>query len=297
MADLKNTKGYHLYPPTKLTADTKPATNVGNDLFGPRSDYVLEVWIAGRLSRAIVLPIHPEAIEILRPQHNTMNYTFGLLPNREHTRHRNLDIRITGRSGIGDRYAHDREGNAQVGKAPFFIRELDAFLDYYQAQCVQNADYFQDPANYRRNYNAVTLVFRSFSEHIHVRVEPISWRMKRSSKVTRFGYEFDLRLQAYAPAVAKKSTSLFSSIDDVIAIATDALLQASNLAAQGNSLIQGVNGAANTIRGPLQSAQTIANQLDQLTASVVSVANVPRLVLRDLAQIVRKAANAYVRLN
>lgn len=297
--DITSAKGFHLYEPNANKATgfgINLGTGVLNDLFGPKSDYVLEVWIAGRLDRAIILPIHPEAIEIRRPQSSTVNYTFGYLAHREHTLHRNLQIRLNGRSGVATRQAHDREGATTLKTGPEFLRELDAFLDYYNAMCVARGDYFSDPVNYRDAYNAVTLVFRSFSEHLHVRVEPTDWKMRRAANSTRFGYEWDLGLQAYAPATPEKAPTLLGQVGDAMAFVNEAILAAGNVVAMSRHAVDGTTSLANSIRGPLQAAGQLATQLDQLSGSVVRAANVPRLFMRDVAQSFGTARNAYERL-
>jgi phage baseplate assembly protein W len=297
--DITGAKGFHLYAPGANAAkgmSVNLGTGFVNDLFGPKSDYMLEVWIKGELKRTVMLPIHPQAIEITRPQASVVNYTMGYLANREHTMHRNLDIKMNGWSGVATRQAHDREGNTVMKPGPYLIREIDAFLDYYNAMCVQMADYFNDPGNYRKNYNAVTLVFRSFSEHLHVRVEPTNWRMRRSTTTTRFGYEWELRLQAYGPATPKKAPALLSQIGDCIAFATKAVSFGSSFVAMGANAVDGGTGIANGIRGPLQAAQTMANQLDKLSGSLITLVNTPRLFMRDCAQAFSTARNAYARL-
>ena len=299
-SDLTGAKGFHLYDQkSKETPGLSINFGTGfmNDLLGPKSDYMLEIWVAGVLDRAIIIPVHPEMISIQRPTGTVLSHTFGYLPMREHTLHRHLIIEMKGRSGVAQRQGHDREGGTTFRSSPELIRELDAFLDYYNEAGVKNGSYFADPLNYRKTSHAVCLVFRSFSENIHVRCEVSDWKMSRNVRTTRFGYEWQMKLQAYSPATAKKAPALFGFIGDVMKFVEEFLNMGANFAAMANNIVEGVLGIARSAKGAIQSVQNMSNQLDKMSQNGVALLNVPKEYVRGLTLAVRTAKKAVARIH
>jgi len=308
--DLAATKGYHLYAPGKEEATDYAFVDLGKgfltDFFGPKSDYVLEVWSASgdsdvaTLERSIILPIHPEAIEIVRPTHTRTTYTLGVQPNREHSTHRNLSIKLRGVSGLARRNAHNRKGSSVFRPGPELLRELDAFLNFFQSRAVKRSDYFTNPLNYRNRGESAYLVLRSFSEHLHVRVEVTNWRMGRDAKTNRFSYNWELDLQAYAPATPTKAPSMLDAFGDVSAI-SDKVSELINSVNDAGGMVtnatESIYGVLNSIRGPVQAMQGMAEQFRGVVEGLSSIANIPRLFLTDAANVFATGRNAIAKLS
>jgi len=305
--DLLAVKGFHLYQPGKndgsglfSTDDLIPGFI--NDLLGPKSDYVLEIWGShgtsnrASLQRAIILPIHPEAIEIIRPGHTTTSYTMGEQPIREHSKHRNLVIRLKGRSGLTERSAHDRKGNTVLQSGPALIRELDAFLDYYQSRAVTSQNYFANPLNYRNYANSCFLVLRSFSEHIHVKVEVTDWKVTRDVKTSRFSYLWQLDFQAYAAMTPEKPDGLFQVFQDFMTYGTCFVNAGAAVMSLATNAVDNFNNIANSIRAPIQAMQNLAQQFSNMTQRIVATGQIPRLFMNDLANAFATGRNAFDRL-
>jgi hypothetical protein len=303
--DILKAKGYHLYNPSDQGVSTWSIPLGSGALgawLGPKSDYMLEIWTptsdgAPELHRAIIFP-YVDSIEILRPAPTKTTFGFGVAPIREHSVNRNLTIRMTGTSGLANRSGHDRYGDTVSKDGPFLLREFDAFLDYFQSKAVLQGSSYQDPTIFsKQSYTGVYMVFRSFSEQIHVRVEPRTWTVRRATKNARFSYLWDLDMQAYAPATPQKAPALFGGhVVNAMQFVTECVDSCANVMGMVGNAIESVNQVLSTVKGPLQALGNVSGQFARSVQGVQSILSLPRAAAAYLAQAGSRAEGAVVAL-
>jgi len=295
-------KGYHLYDEHEGTALAIPApTGILGDLFALDTDYILEMYVqddAGghQFIQAVAFPLHPESMQINRDSATQITPTLGYLPVREHSRNRNLNIRLRGRSGVAARQGHDREGSTIYKGGAEILQEFDAFLDVYQRYCHDNAvKQKTDPTktNTYLHYNdGPFLVFRSFSNGIHLRVEPKNWAVTKDVSQSRFGYTWFLELQAYAPATPENPPRLFGFIQDISTVMASFLDASAAVISMAATAVDRTTELANSGRVALQSLGNAASAFGEVASSVRDLTNVPAGYLADLTAIAMEAVNA-----
>jgi hypothetical protein len=293
-------KGYHLYREHEGTAlgIPVPASGPLADLFALETDYILEMYIPGEdgmsmFHSAVALPLPPESMQISRDAATQITPTLGYLPIREHSLTRQLSIRMRGRSGVATRQGHDRKGAIVTKSGPDLVREFDAFLDKYQRTCHDYATHYRNPSTAARA-QAVSmagpyLVFRSFSNGLHVRCEPRNWTLTRDVQQSRFGFTWFLDLQAYAPATPTSPPGLFSKVGDVMAFVSELIYAAATTVAVVGTTVNRATELANSGRAALQAAATACASFGDVMSSVRGVSQIPDGYLADVANIVTEA--------
>ena len=302
--DVVGPKGYHLYREHKGSALGIPIPPGGRlaDLFALDTDFILELYVpddtgAPQLVSAVAFPYHPETMQISRDAATQVTPTLGYLPVREHSLTRQLSIRLKGRSGVRPRQGHDREGAIVTRSGPDLAREFDAFLDRYQRMCHDHAVFYRTPetalqAATRSAIGGPYLVFRSFTNGIHIRVEPRNWTLTRDAQNSRFGFSWFLDLQGYAPADPTNPPRLFGAVQDVFKFAAECINAASSVVSLAGTAVDRATELANSGRVALQAAATAAATFGDVMSSVNDLTNVPAGDASDLANILTEAENA-----
>lgn len=302
--DVVGPKGYHLYREHKGSALGIPIPPGGRlaDLFALDTDYILELYVpdeagAAQLVTAVALPYHPESLQISRDAATQVSPTLGYLPVREHSLTRQLSIRMKGRSGVRARQGHDREGAIITKDGAGLVKEFDAFLDRYQRMCHDHATFYRTPSSAAAAQRSSAiggpyLVFRSFSNGIHVRVEPRNWTLTKDSRQSRFGYAWFLDLQAYAPADPTNPPRLFGAVQDAFVFVAECVNAASSVVSLAGNAVDRATELANSGRVALQAAATAASTFGDVMRSVNDLTNVPQGYISDLANIMTEAQNS-----
>jgi hypothetical protein len=302
--DLTKAKGFWLYRDQDSSALGIPIPSTGPlaDLFGLKSDYILEMF--GRsddggsmLLASVAFPLPPESMNIRRPPATTVTHTLGYLPVREHSINRVLEIEFRGRSGVADRQGHDREGKLITAPGPELVQEFDALLDRYQRLCHDDAVWYRRPTSARTvrestGLGGPYLVLRSFSHGLHVRVEPTDWSVRKDVASSRFSLMWQLSLRAYAPATPEKSPGLFMRVQDVMELASDFVRAGATAIGATRNAVSSMTSLASSARGPLQAVGSSMRQVTGLMRDVRGVADLPRQYMGDVNAILVAGAEA-----
>ena len=306
--DLTEAKGYGLYSKHKQTAlsfspkmaqDGFLGATLGELLAIP-VDYVFEIYVKGALKHTVALPMNPQQVSFSRPSSTAIDYGFGKHPIRQHTRNKNMTIQIRGRSGYEPRQGHDRVGNLINKLGPEIALEFDAFLDMYQDIAATRLDSpFVYPYQTKEMNNGevryVTptadntfMVFRSFIDNMHLRVEPTVWTLEKQAKSSRFSYEFDLQLQAYAPFDPEKELGVLGWIDkstrgvrNMIDSATAVIGAVGAVAANLSKSLDGARGILHRLGHVAQAFQTTFD-------SYAELGRFPKKILQDYNLLLRQ---------
>lgn len=292
--ELTKAKGYWLYKEHASSPLGIPIPSTGPlaDLFGLKSDYVLELF--GRsddggsvLLSSVAFPLPPESMQIRRPPATTVTHTLGYLPVREHSVNRILEIEFRGRSGVSDRQGHDREGKLITAPGPELVQEFDALLDRYQRLCHDDAVWYRQPTTAmssrdRTGQGGPYLILRSFSHGLHVRVEPTDWSVRKDVASSRFSLMWQLSLRAYAPATPEQPPGLFGRVQDAMELVEDFVRVGATAIGAARNAVSSMTSLASSARGPLQAVGSAMRQVTGLMRDVRGVSDLPRQYMGDV---------------
>ncbi len=285
--DITGAKGYHLYTEHagSVLGLPIPASGVLGDLFALDTDFILELYTSDyeggyEFTSAVSFPLAPESMQISRDPATQITPTLGVLPVREHSVNRFLSIRMRGRSGVAKRQGHDRDGAIITADGQKILQEFDAFLDVYQQ--LATAHLVLSPNDIK---SVPYLVFRSFSNGIHARVEPQNWTLTKDTKQSRFGYTWFLDLRAYAPAEPESAPQLFGVAQAVAAFGAETVLAAASVVSLATTAVDRTTELANSGRAAIQAAAALAGGFGDLLDATDDFKSIPDGYVSDLANV------------
>jgi len=274
-----------------------PRGGVLGDLLRVPIDYMMEIHVDGRLERAISLPNTPSTMEWTRPGTSKIGYTLGRNPIRQTTQHRQLMIEVGGRSGLSFRSGYDRFGDLIYKSGPEIVMEFDAFLDYYTSMAARRGnDHLATPDKFRERRDSVVLIFRAFTERLHLRVEPTEWVISRDAARTRLTNEWKLMLQAYGPAEAKEPGNFLGPIAVAFELITQGINAMNNVVAAGGLLLTNARSDLEVLRGPLRELARTGTLIRSVAASVGDLAEFPQEFLADGAMVAAQFDAAFAEI-
>jgi phage baseplate assembly protein W len=180
------------------------------DLLRVPVPYVLELWEregkTDTLKMSLCLPNTPESIQLSRPAATSINWTLGE-PVREFSKLRHRKIQFRGRTGVELRPGYNRKGQVLGQPGPIILQEFDGFLKDYQDAANNASQAHHGHSRHWSNPKEIIMVFRAFDEQIHLCVEPVEWSFQRDTSISKFGYQWNLVLDAWGVFKAKKAPS------------------------------------------------------------------------------------------
>jgi hypothetical protein len=88
---------------------------------------------------------------------------------------------------------------------PIILQEFDGFLKDYQDAANAASQAHHGHSSHWNNPKEIVMVFRAFDEQIHLCVEPVEWSFQRDTAISKFGYQWNLTLDAWSVFDAKKA--------------------------------------------------------------------------------------------
>ena len=248
-------KAHHTLP----SINTPNSGRLGSLLRVP-IDYILEVYVHGRLHRATTLPQTPSQYVQARPSATLVTHTIdGVI--RELTANHIREITLSGNSGYAQRLGHTRTGEVTTLGGREILEEFDLFLDEYQAQAgrvVQNKD-------------RVYLVFRALNEKQAFKVEPLEWQWTEDASNSRHTYTWNLKLEAYAHAPPSPRKDILSPLTRLLQISREYI----NVASAGVPLVSNAlvntNSELNEVRRTVGAVGRLFDSLGEVAQGVDGV--------------------------
>lgn len=249
-------------------------------------DYLLEVYVDGRLSTMLALPNTPNAYQQQRPSATHLTHTLGDVI-REITPNHLTNITLSGESGYTPRQGHTRDGGVSVLGGRRILEEFDAFLDDYQARASRDPD-------------MMFMVFRALNEGQAFRVEPMSWEWSLDASQNRFSYRWSLHLEAYAGAPSDPRKSIFSPVtewakqaQDYVGAGAVAVEFAANALRNARSEFGEVLNAVTSLSRVSRALNNVLDQIDGISttykvtapASLAHLANSYLEVYEDIKEL------------
>jgi hypothetical protein len=251
------------------------------DLLRVPIDYVLEVQINGETKGSITLPNTPSDIRLARP--GSTDFAFTL--NDAVTRWNELRagrIVLSGRSGLRARSGQDQTGGLIFQPGPVILREFDAFLKNMHSGLKLNQE----------AGNEVACVFRAYNEQVHLKVHVEEWVWSRASGTSRFSYEWQLALMAYAEAPPVVPTNILAPLDEWANEAAGVIDQANAYGAAISNGLTNLRRDLDALRAPLLALERTATVAQDITEGIRRVAEFPRDCMADLNRAAAKLGQA-----
>lgn len=241
-----------------------------------RVRYILEIR-RGKKSEKFLLPLVSD-IKFQRKHAKVAVWTLGKIPAKHYAGVRGQTITMSGRSGLKPRF--ETIGATSVPAAdqsgPALFRRLETFLEAYENEAAAAQRHLKPPPQ---------LIFRALWEGKNLFVDHMSFQWSRSAKTSRFSYEWDLELDAYAEAEDfYERGSMFKAVTDAIEKVklVSTAINATSIAVQyGTELLEDGKTLLDGFREPLRALRRLASQTRTFSRTANDITRWPKAFMLD----------------